>query len=94
MGTPPFQYQDPLPLSGDATEYRLLSREGVSTAPFEGREILKVDPEVLAFLAQQAFRGFIHARGAHQHGMQLRQRLLQMIRGRLLIFHRVQSYAI
>jgi fumarate hydratase class I len=56
MGTPPFQYQDPLPLSGDATEYRLLSREGVSTAPFEGREILKVDPEVLAFLAQQAFR--------------------------------------
>ncbi len=56
MGTPPFQYQDPLPLSGDSTEYRLLSREGVSTAQFEGREILKVDPEALSFLAQQAFR--------------------------------------
>jgi fumarate hydratase class I len=28
----------------------------VSTAQFEGREILKVEPEVLSFLAQQAFR--------------------------------------
>jgi fumarate hydratase class I len=56
MATPPFQYQEPLPLSGDSTEYRLLSREGVSTAQFEGREILKVDPGALSFLAQQAFR--------------------------------------
>jgi fumarate hydratase class I len=56
MGTPPFAYQDPLPLSGDDTEYRLLSKEGVSTAQFEGREVLKVEPEVLSFLAQQAFR--------------------------------------
>ncbi len=56
MATPPFVYQDPLPLSGDETEYRLLSREGVSTAQFEGREILKVDPGVLSFLARQAFR--------------------------------------
>ncbi|HMD61702.1 MAG TPA: fumarate hydratase, partial [Opitutaceae bacterium] len=56
MATPPFLYQDPLPLSGDDTEYHLLSKEGVSTAQFEGREILKVDPEVLSFLAQQAFR--------------------------------------
>jgi fumarate hydratase, class I len=56
MATPPFVYQDPLPLSGDDTEYRLLSKEGISTTQFEGREILKVEPEVLAFLAQQAFR--------------------------------------
>jgi fumarate hydratase class I len=56
MATPPFAYQEPLPLSGDDTEYRLLSKEGVSTAQFEGREILKVEPEVLSFLAQQAFR--------------------------------------
>ncbi|HTU03829.1 MAG TPA: fumarate hydratase [Candidatus Sulfotelmatobacter sp.] len=56
MATPPFRYQDPLPLSGDSTKYRLLSKEGVSTAQFEGREILKIDPEVLSFLAQQAFR--------------------------------------
>src|SRR5271170_6455883 len=56
MATPPFVYQDPLPLSGDDTEYRLLSKEGISTTQFEGREILKVEPEVLSFLAQQAFR--------------------------------------
>ena len=56
MATPPFSYQDPLPLSGDGTEYRLLSREGLSTAQFEGREILRVDPKVLSFLAQGAFR--------------------------------------
>jgi fumarate hydratase class I len=56
MATPPFIYQEPLPLSGDATEYRLLSKEGVSVATFEGREVLKVDPGVLAYLAQNAFR--------------------------------------
>ena len=55
MATPSFHYQDPFPLGPDATEYRLLSREGVSTANFEGREILKVAPEALAFLARQAF---------------------------------------
>jgi fumarate hydratase class I len=56
MATPPFIYQEPLPLSGDATEYRLLSQEGVSVTTFEGREILKVDPGALSFLAQTAFR--------------------------------------
>ncbi len=55
MPTPSFVYQDPLPLGPDTTEYRLLSSEGVSTTTFEGREILKVAPETLAFLAQQAF---------------------------------------
>ena len=54
MPTPPFSYQDPFPLGTDETEYRLLSKEGVSTASFEGKEILKVDPEALAFLAQTA----------------------------------------
>ena len=56
MATPPFHYQEPLPLGPDTTAYRLLSNEGVGTAQFEGREILKVEPEVLAFLAQHAFR--------------------------------------
>ena len=55
MPPPPFVYQDPLPLGPDKTAYRLLSREGISTTEFEGREILKVDPEALAYLAQQAF---------------------------------------
>jgi fumarate hydratase class I len=56
MATPPFVYQEPLPLSGDSTEYRLLSKEGISVTQFEGREVLKVEPGVLAFLAQTAFR--------------------------------------
>ncbi len=56
MATPAFSYQDPFPLGPDDTEYRLLSKEGVTTTTFEGREILKVDPDVLAFVAQQAMR--------------------------------------
>ena len=55
MATPPFTYQEPLPLAGDSTDYRLLSKEGISVATFEGREVLKVDPGVLSFLAQNAF---------------------------------------
>jgi fumarate hydratase class I len=54
MSTPAFTYQDPLPLAADPTRYRLLSREGVSTASFEGKEILKVDQEALAWLANHA----------------------------------------
>ena len=55
MPTPPFVYQDPLPLGPDETEYRLLSTEGVSTSTFENCEILKVAPEALTFLANAAF---------------------------------------
>ncbi len=54
MSTPPFVYQDPFPLGKNDTEYRLLSTEGVSTAEFEGQTVLKVDPKVLTFLADQA----------------------------------------
>ncbi len=55
MPPPPFTYQDPLPLSEDTTGYRLLTRDGVSTAAIAGREIVQVSPESLAYLAQQAF---------------------------------------
>jgi fumarate hydratase class I len=55
MPTPPFVYQDPLPLGADDTEYRLLSKEGVTTTTFEGKEILKVAPEALAYLAREAY---------------------------------------
>ena len=54
--TPEFFYQDTFPLAhDDDTEYRLLSKEGVSTASFDGKEITRVAPDALAFLAQQAF---------------------------------------
>ena len=55
MPTPSFVYQEPFEFGSDDTDYRLLSREGISSAHFEGKEILKVEPEVLAFLAQQAY---------------------------------------
>ncbi|MCR4308461.1 MAG: fumarate hydratase [Deltaproteobacteria bacterium] len=53
---PKFTYQDPFPLGKDTTKYRLLTKEYVSTTKFDGKEILKVEPEGLAFLAHQALR--------------------------------------
>ena len=53
---PEFSYQDPFPLGKDTTKYRLLTKEYVSTAKFDGKEVLKVDPEGLAFLSHQALR--------------------------------------
>jgi len=55
MPTPPFVYQDPLPLGPDDTEYRLLSKEGVSVGNFEGRDILKIELSALTYLAREAF---------------------------------------
>jgi fumarate hydratase class I len=51
-----FKYQDPFPLGPDQTKYRLLTKEHVSTAAMDGQEVLKVAPEGLAFLANQALR--------------------------------------
>ncbi len=56
MATPAFQYQDPFPLSKDDTRYRLLTKEGVSVAKFDGKEILKVEPSALVRLAREAMR--------------------------------------
>jgi len=55
MATPPFVYQDPLPLGADDTEYRLLSKDGVTTATFNGKEILQVAPEALAYVTREAY---------------------------------------
>ena len=56
MATPEFKYQDPFPLGPDSTKYRLLGKDCVSVATFEGKEILKIAPSALAFLANQAMR--------------------------------------
>ena len=42
-------------LGKDDTEYRLVSKEGISVGEFEGKEILKVSKEALTLLAQEAF---------------------------------------
>jgi fumarate hydratase class I len=48
------------PLSGDQTEYRKLTGDHVSVASFEGEEVLKVEPEALQLLAEQAFIDINH----------------------------------
>lgn len=56
MAVPPFKYQKMFPLGKDDTQYRLLTKDYVSTSEFEGRKILKIAPEGLAVLARNAMR--------------------------------------
>jgi fumarate hydratase class I len=56
MATPEFVYQDPLPLEKDTTKYRLLTKDFVSTSKFEGKNVLKIDPQALTLLANVAIR--------------------------------------
>lgn len=51
-----FRYQEPFPTGKDKSEYYLLTKDYVSTANFEGQEILKVAPEGLTLLARTAMR--------------------------------------
>ncbi len=48
------------PLAPDATPYRKLTGDFVSTTTFEGEEILKVEPEGLRLLAEAAFSDINH----------------------------------
>lgn len=67
MPVPPFHYQDPLPLGKDKTEFYLLTKDYVSTARFEGKEILKVSAEGLTLLAKTAMHDVsFMLRPAHQ----------------------------
>lgn len=56
MADTPFHYQDPFPLGSDDTEYELISSDYVSTSHFEGQEILKIKPEALSLLANEAVK--------------------------------------
>ena len=51
-----FHYQDPFPLGPDETEYEHLSPDFVSVSEFEGQEILKIDPEALSLLSNEAIK--------------------------------------
>ena len=50
-----FKYAPMFQLGKDETEYYLLTKDYVSVSEFEGRPILKVQPEALTLMAQQAF---------------------------------------
>ncbi len=55
MPTPPFKYQKPFPLGPDTTQYRRLESNGlITTDTFSGEEVLKVSPEALTLLANEA----------------------------------------
>ena len=54
--TPEFKYAPMFQLGPDKTEYYLLTKDHVSVGEFEGKPILKVEPEALTKLANACFR--------------------------------------
>ncbi|MDQ2651050.1 MAG: fumarate hydratase, partial [Actinomycetota bacterium] len=55
-----------LPIGADATPYRLLTTEGVTTVEAAGRTFLQVEPEAISLLTREAFRDISHLlRPAH-----------------------------
>jgi len=55
-----FKYQEIFPIGKDTTDYHLLTQEHVSSKSFDDNEILKIAPEGLELLAEQAFRDVSH----------------------------------
>ena len=55
-----FKYQDMFPLGKDMTEYRLLTDKCVAPSDFEGKTIVKILPEGIALLAEEAFKDVSH----------------------------------
>ena len=53
-------FHEMFPLGEDTTEYRKLTSDFVSTAEFEGEEVLVVDPEGIKQLSAQAFVDIAH----------------------------------
>ena len=49
-----FIYEKPFPLLKDPTEYKLISKEHISTIAIDGREILKIDAKALEIIAAEA----------------------------------------
>src|SRR5271168_4200523 len=53
-------YHELFPLGADQVPYRKLTSDHVSTGNFEGRRIVKIEPEALTLLAAQAFNDSAH----------------------------------
>jgi len=58
MSTKPFVYQDPYPLGKDQTRYRKIegSEKYVTVEQFAGEDVVRVCPEALSILANEAMR--------------------------------------
>jgi fumarate hydratase class I len=57
---PEFSYTDLLPLGEDATDYRQLSAEGITTRSAFGKDFIEVGPGVLSLLTETAMRDIAH----------------------------------
>lgn len=55
-----FHYQEIFERGVDATSYRKLTSDDVSTTTFEGREVLRVQPDALTLLAREAMDDVAH----------------------------------
>ncbi|MBD1399087.1 fumarate hydratase [Pelovirga terrestris] len=55
---PQFTYQDPMPMGADTTRYYKIegSEKYVTVSNFDGKEVIKVDPEALKVLSNAAMR--------------------------------------
>ena len=49
-----FIYQEPFPIEKDTTEYRLISKDFVSTIEVDGRKLLKIDPKARELITEEA----------------------------------------
>jgi fumarate hydratase class I len=64
-----FKYQNPFPVGKDKTEYELLTKAKnyISIGEFDGKKILKIQPEALTLLAKTAMHNCsFYLRTAHQ----------------------------
>jgi len=62
-----FQYKDPFAMGKEKTDYYLLTKEFVSVSNFDGKEIIKIEPEGLTKMAKAAmFDCAFFLRPAHQ----------------------------
>jgi len=54
--SPSFEYQNLFEIEHDDTKYRLLTKDLVSVGTFDGKDVLKVEPEALAHVSRTALR--------------------------------------
>ena len=58
--SPTFSYSDLLPLGEDTTQYRLVSKEGVSVVKLGDKEFLQVSADAIAKLTEEAIHDINH----------------------------------
>ncbi len=55
-----FTYQEMFPLKNNSTPYRLITTDHIGLKPFLNTEIVKIAPEGLTLLVEQAFKDVSH----------------------------------